>query len=256
MLANSRRYLVIIVLLLAGVGLTWGQRWSSAANLPPEPPAEAQESQTSGTAATYHTYFVDVEGWYRITPYETVVRSPYDLTAESTEAMAQALPATLGDWQQIGEDEYVGDDPAVVFYLKQPTVAMQRIYQDASGQTVTLALIGNRGEDSFLLFSHTPETCYPGKLWQVIESRRESALLDDQPMHAQYLLTEHAPSGEKLMVLFWYLWDDPQRDSEEGVLSMRVNLFLPPGKSEEEVLEQAWDFVRELFPATVPWERF
>ena len=58
------------------------------------------------------------------------------------------------------------------------------------------------------------------------------------------------------MVLYWYLWADPQRDSENGVLSVRVNLFIPPDQTEEEVLTRAWDFVRVLFPVTVPWERF
>jgi len=255
MQSNTRRYFLIIALLLAGLVATLSQRWSSAAKvtagLPTPLPAEAVDQP----AAT-HTYFVDVEGWYRITPYETAVRSPCDLAAETTEAMAQALPRTLGEWRQVGEDQFIGDDPAVVFYLKHPTVALQRTYEDASGQRLTLALIGNRGEDSFLLFSHTPETCYPGRLWNVVESRQESALLDERPMYAQYLLTEHAPSGDRLMVLFWYLWDDPRRDSQEGVLSMRVNLFLAPDQTEAEALERAWDFVRTLFPATVPWERF
>jgi hypothetical protein len=90
----------------------------------------------------------------------------------------------------------------------------------------------------------------------VIETRRESAPLDDGTMYAQYLLTEHAESKERLMVLFWYLWDNPRRDSKEGVLSIRVNLFIPQGDSEAEALDRAWDFVRELFPATIPWERF
>ena len=185
-----------------------------------------------------------------------MVQSPYDLTPDSTEALAQTLPAVLGEWKQIGPDDYIGDDPAVVFYLKHPTIALQRKYQDPAGLTLTLAILGNRGQDSFLLFSHTPETCYPGRLWQVVESRLESTSLDECQMHVQYLLTEHAPSGEKLMVLYWYLWDNPQRDSELGVLSMRVNLFVPPGHSEEEILARAWDFVRELFSNTVPWERF
>jgi hypothetical protein len=75
-------------------------------------------------------------------------------------------------------------------------------------------------------------------------------------MYAQYLLTRHVQTGEQLMVLFWYLWDDPQRDSRDGVLSMRVNVFLLPGQTEEAVLAKAWGFVRLLFPSTVPWERF
>jgi len=255
MQSDTRRYLLIIALLLGGLALSLNQRWNAAARVTAGLPTPAAEAGTDQPGPAY-TYFVDVEGWYRITPYETAVRSPYDLTAQTTEAMAQTLPRTLGKWRQVGEDQFIGDDPAVVFYLKHPTVALQRTYEDPSGQRLTLALIGNRGEDSFLLFSHTPETCYPGRLWNVVENRRESALLDEQPIYAQYLLTEHAPTGNRLMVLFWYLWDDPQRDSQEGVLSMRVNLFLAPDQTEEEALERAWDFVRTLFPATVPWERF
>ncbi len=256
MLASTRRYLLIIVLLLIAVGLTWGQRLSQAARLPSAPPLSAAEGQAETPGAVY---FVDVEGWYRITPYETAVRSPYDLTADTTEGMAAALPATVGRWQQVGADEFIGDDPSVVFYLKHPTVALERTYRDPSGQLLTLAIVGNKGEDSFLLFSHTPQTCYPGRLWNVAASRLESAPLSDgggRPMYVQYLLTQHAQTGQKLLVLYWYLWSSPQRDSREGVLSMRVNLLVPPDQSEEAILARAWDFIRALFPTTVPWERF
>jgi hypothetical protein len=260
MFSNTRRFALIIALLLAGIGITWGQRWASATRLSEEPllrPADAgQAAAQEGQLETEHIYFLDVEGWYRITPFETVVRSRYDFGGDTTEAIALAIPPTLGEWKQVGPDQYIADDPGVILYLKQPTVALERAYQDSQGQSLNLTIIGNKGDDSFLLFSHTPETCYPGRLWQVVESRQESALLDDHLMHAQYLLTQHAETGERLMVLFWYLWDDPQRKSEEGVLSLRVNLFVPPDQSEEAVLARAWDFVRELFPSTIPWERF
>ena len=239
-------------MLLIAVVLTWSQRWISAAN----PVAEPGVGEPADAPVLPYTYFVDVEGWYRITPYETVIRSAYDLSAGSSEAMAAALPVAVGDWHQVGSDEYVADDPDVVFYLGHPTVALQRTYEDGSGRRLTLVLLGNRGKDSFLLFSHTPETCYPGRLWQELASRRESALLDDRPMSAQYLLSRQAQTGEKLAVLYWYLWNTPRRDPEDGVLSMRVNLFVPPGQSEETVLAWGWDFIRSLFPQTVPWERF
>ena len=260
MLSSTRRFVLIIALLLIGVALTWGQRLSSAARLPdalPVPTAVSASDAVPGTATPPdHIYFLDVEGWYRITPYETVVQSNYDLSGESTGAIAAAIPSEIGIWSQVGPDRDVGDDPAVVFYLNHPTVALERAYRDPSGQELTLTIIGNKGEDSYLLFSHTPETCYPGRLWQVVENRRESAMIGGQPMHAQYLLTEHSETGQRLMVLFWYLWDDPQRDSEDGVLSVRVNLFVAPGESEEIALNRAWEFVRLLFPSTVAWDRF
>lgn len=217
-------------------------------------PASLEESQI-GPLPEF-TYFVDVEGWYRITPFEVVVRSPFDFTGKTSEDLARALPSRVGQWQQAGPDHYFADDPAIVFYLKHPTVAFQRIYEDDSGTQLTLSIVGNRGDDSFLLFSHTPETCYPGQLFQVVENRRESALLDDRPMYAQYLLTRHAKTGSELMVLYWYQWDNPRRDSREGVLSVRVNLFLGPDQTEQVALKRAWDFVRTLFPVTIPWERF
>jgi hypothetical protein len=267
----ARRYLVIIALLLIGVGLTWQQHWSSARNasiaVPTGQTASPLRGETEGETAGYgsapgdpplpqHVYFVDVEGWYRITPYERAVSSAYDLTGDTTEAIATALPTTIAEWHQVGPDRHVADDPSVVFYLKNPTVALERTYEDRTGLDVTLTLIGNKGEDSYLLFSHTPETCYPGRLWQVVEQRQESAVIDNQTMYAQYLLTQHAETGRKLMVLYWYLWDNSERDSREGVLSMRVNLFIPPDQTEEAALARAWDLIRGLFPTTVPWQRF
>jgi len=261
MLPSTRRYLLIITLLLASTGVVWGQRWTSTSGLSQRLQVQTDQEDAQGTehpgqSVPPHVYFVDVEGWYRITPYETVVRSHFDLSGDTSEAVAAAIPSTVGEWQQVGSDSYIADDPGVVYYLKHPTVAFERVYQDPERQNLTLTIIGNKGEDSFLLFSHTPETCYPGRLWQVVENRRESALLDTQPMIAQYLLTQHAETGDKLMVLFWYLWDDPRRDSRDGVLSIRVSLVLPAGHSEEEVLGRAWDFVREIFPSTMPWDRF
>lgn len=255
MRADTRRYLVIIALLVAGTAVSWGQRWAAGSG-GPVPAGPAEGTPPPGTSAPWYTYFVDVEGWYRITPYEAAVSSRYDLTGGNTEAIAAALPATMGDWQQVGDDEYIGDDPAVVTYLNHPTVALQRTYQGPGGQRLVLAVVGNEGEDSFLLFSHTPETCYPGRLWRMLENRQESITIGEQPVHARYLRMEHQETGERLLVLFWYLWDNPQRDSRDGVLSMRLNLFVAPGESEETTLERGWAFFRQLFPDALPWERF
>lgn len=271
MFRSALRYLVIFALLLVALGLAWQQqrglaKWFSGA-VPTSPVNSSSAAEAAGSRDVGmldmggrpelpYLYFVDVEGWYRITPHERVVRSAYDLTGDSTESLGAALPTTLGDWQQVGSDRYLAEDPAVIYYLKHPTVALERTYQDRHGQDLSLTLLGNVGEDSFLLFSHTPETCYPGRLWEVVDQRQASAMVDEQSIFAQYLLTQHAETGEKLMVLYWYLWEDPERNSQEGVLSMRVNLFAAPDQTEDAALSRAWAFIRELFPATVPWERY
>ncbi|MGD8518370.1 MAG: hypothetical protein PVG54_15500, partial [Anaerolineae bacterium] len=115
MLSHSRRYLLIIGVLSAAIGLTWAQRWTAAANMPDEAVQAAGTPLGTADVTQAQTYFVDVEGWYRITPYETVVRSPLDLTGGTSEEVARSLPATLGDWQQMGQDQYIADDPAVVY---------------------------------------------------------------------------------------------------------------------------------------------
>jgi hypothetical protein len=249
------------------VGVALVQRWLLAAEPPAGVPASGTPSlalspgQGEGpspepTGPAGYTYFVDVDGWYRITPYETVVRSPFDFTSLTGEELADALPAAVGRWQQAGPNVDLRQDPGVISYLGHPTVALSQSYQDAAGHYLSLSILGNLGDDSFLLFSHTPETCMPGQLWNVVEKRRESAVIDDRPIYAQYLLTRHAQTGEQQMALYWYLWDNPDRDSKKGVLSMRVYSYLGEGETPDDALARAWDFVRALFPATIPWSRF
>jgi hypothetical protein len=262
-LSASRRYFLVLALLGVGAAGVLAQHWLLA----PKPPAVAPAApgtppqspplrQGGGDSPELgFAYFLDVDGWYRITPYETAVRSPLDFTSLTGEALAEALPETAGNWRRLGPVDF-RRDRAVLYYLGQPTVALSQQYQDEAGHVLSLVILGNVGEESFLLFSHTPETCLPGKLWSIAEKRRESAVLDDRPMYAEYLLTQHALNGQQQMVLYWYLWDNPGRDLERGVLSMRVHLYIGDGETPDDALARAWDFVRALFPATVPWSRF
>lgn len=257
MLSGTRRYLVIIVLLGAGLVLVWAQGGMGTGGGPSGPSlTETGDPEAAEEPALEYTYFFDVEGWYRITPYEAAVRSAYDLTGDTTEAMAAGIPATLGGWRRVGADEDISDDPGVVAYLKEPTVALQRTYQDAAGHRLVLAIVGNEGADSFLLFSHTPETCYPGRLWRELDREQQSTLISGLPVHVNYLFMEQMESGERLVVMYWYLWDNAQRDARQGVLSMRLNLFVAPGEGAEAALARGWDFLRLLFPTVVTWERF
>ena len=250
MLPASRRALLIAVPLLIATALVWAPELGLGRT------AAGPGSLPAGGPELPFLYFLDVEGWYRITPYETVVRSPYDLGAGSSDEMARRLPDAVGDWRRVGRDRDESQDPAVVDLLKRPSLALSRVYRDSSGALLTLTLVGHSGDESFLLFVHTPDLCYPFSQWQVLDKRRDSAPLDDRPMWAQYLLVRHQQTGQRLAVLYFYLWTGPQRDPRDGVLSLRVNLTIPPGASESAARARAWDFVRALFPSTVPWDRF
>jgi hypothetical protein len=256
MLSPARRYLLVILLLVVGVGAALALRFLPRRAVTAEAVSTPPAGAPAASAAPLRTYFVDVEGWYRITPFEAAVRSPYDLSGGTNETIGAALPASIGDWTSSGRDFDLRKDAGVQKFLADPPVAMQRDYSDASGQRLAFVIIGNKGDDSYLLFSHTPEICYPSSQWKVLVNEQASANLDTRPMYAHYLLTEYKASGQQMASLYWYLWTAPERDSKEGVLSMRVNVYLLKDQSAEEAAQRAWDFVRLLFPSTLNWKRF
>ena len=168
------------------MGIALSQRLDSASSLGTASPSTSDGGDSS-RGALEHIYFVDVEGWYSITPFEVAVRNQCDLAARSNEEMTAALPTELGERRQATKDVDLTDDPAVAAFSSDPKVARRRSYQDRAGHTLTLVLIGNEGAESFALFSQTPEICQPGGLWELGENRRDSAPLGERPMYARYL---------------------------------------------------------------------
>lgn len=230
------RYWVAVIMLLAAILASQLIGWRQV------PPLQVQDA----AASPGHTYFADVEGWYRITPHEAAVVSPYDLTLE---ALPAALPMRLGPWQ--GEDRPIG--PEIVEWFDAPVVALQRAYTDERGRLVWVAIFGHRGPASFRLFEHTPASCYPLSGWSLSAQALEAVRLGKGTMYAQ---RSYARSGDdELVVLYWYLWDNPRRDPRDGVLSIRVSA--PVAGSREETLRLLKeDFIPRLFTAVIPWHRF
>jgi hypothetical protein len=55
------------------------------------------------------------------------------------------------------------------------------------------------------------------------------------------------------VVLYWYLWTDPERVPDSGILS--VTLHTNVGESDQQALDSLKEFFRLLFPAVMPWRR-
>jgi hypothetical protein len=55
------------------------------------------------------------------------------------------------------------------------------------------------------------------------------------------------------VVLYWYLWTDPERVPDSGILS--VTLHTNVNESDEQALDALKEFFRLLFPAVMPWRR-
>ncbi len=231
--------LVIVILLLAvvGVGPVVYSTWREGQSVPPP-------GAPSVTEALPYTYIVDVEGWYRITPNERAVASAYDLSWDHL----AALPLIIGEWQ--GSDVPVG--PEIVGWFDTPDVSVRRLYVDAQGRQVWLSFFGSRGRKSYALFEHTPATSYPAAGWTLLDNSVEAVAVRRGQVNVQKAVLEK--DGERRVVLYWYLWSDPRRDPEKGVLTVRLHAVT--SGNESETLAVAASFLRLLFPESLPWQRF
>ncbi len=236
-IAMRRRGLLAIsaaaIALVAVSSVWWRQREST---LEPAPPQS-------------HVVFADIEGWYRQTPHEVALRTPFDLTLDGLPA---SLPLEIGPW--IGEER--SHDPAVDEWFRNPELSIERTYRRFDGEIVWLSAFGSRGTKSYHLFEHTPETCYPLGGWNIGHFEPRAFPLNGRstPLTANYGEAENE-HGQKLVFVYLYLWRDPGRDPETGVISLRL---ASPVRDSIEATRAALgeDFMMRIFPSTHGWSRF
>jgi EpsI family protein len=207
----------------------------------PLPAPAAPEQAVLGTP-----YLVDVEGWYQITPQERAVTSRYDLRLS---ALPGSLPMQIGEWQ----GATLPPSPDIDKWFANPPVAIERQYADNGGDIVWLALFGSAGSNSYHLFEHTPQSCYPGTGWNILRQDVDRIPVGEAAIYAQRGVAVKA--GQKLVVLYWYIWDNFERDAERGVLSFR--LTAPVLKDEDSTLRMMKErFLSRIFTRVLDWRRF
>lgn len=213
-------------------------RTRDATPAPPPPPAGG------------HVVFADTAGWYGRTPAEVALRSTVDW---SLGALPAALPLVLGPWA--GEDR--AEDPAVDIWLRDPEVSIARTYRRADGALVWLTAFGSRGEHSYHLFEHTPETCYPLGGWAIesFDARAVRLPRGLRPLSVNFGTARKDGAKGALVFLYLYLWDHPGRDPGRGVVSLRLAAPVR-GTADETIAHLTDDFLPRLFPATLAWRRF
>jgi len=245
-LRNSARYLVVVALLAVSLGawllVSGGLASSPLAGLG----GPSEGNGLEGSEAT-EVVIVDVEGWYRRTQYERALATAIDFTLR--EDLFAGIPRELDGWRAEQGDSPMGG--SVDEWYDNPEVATTRQYTGADGNSLYFSIIGSRGGKSFHLFEHTALTCYPGSGWTILDVGLETVEIGDSSVSLQRVITER--SGQKRIVLYWYLWTDPDRDPENGILS--VTLHADVGESEEGALESMKEFFRLLFPAVMRWRR-
>jgi hypothetical protein len=244
---NSGRYLAVLALLGAALG-TWLLVSRGLASSPAaDGGGTGQEASAEGAGEATQVVIVDVEGWYRRTQYERALATAVDFTLRQD--LFAGLPRELGSWRAEGGDLAMGE--TVDEWYDNPEVAATREYTDDQGNSLFLSIIGSRGGKSFHLFEHTALTCYPGSGWRIADVGLEGIEIGDSSVSVQRVSTE---KGEvRRVILYWYLWTDPERSPDNGILS--VTLHADVTDSEEQTLESLKGFFRLLFPAVMPWRR-
>ena len=247
MLRDSARYLILILLLVGALGswlLISGGLFSSPAA------TGAQPTEVGGGAPSdaSEVVIVDVEGWYRRTPYERALATAVDFTLR--EDLFEGIPKELGPWRAQGGDSPMGS--AVDQWYDNPEVAITRGYQNDQGETLFFSIMGSRGGKSFHLFEHTALTCYPGSGWRILDVGLESIGIGDSSVNVQRVVTDK--DQLRRVVLYWYLWTNPERTPDDGILS--ITLHANVEESDEQTLASLEEFFRLLFPAVMPWRRF
>jgi hypothetical protein len=209
-------------------------------------PASTTSVSTATDGEVAQVYFVDTEGWYRITDHERAVTSPHALRLDS---LPDSLPMNLGPWQ--GKPLPLG--PEIDEWFDNPEVALQREYRNRDGDLVWLSVFGSRGPKSFRLFEHTPATCYPLSGWRMTREDVDTIRIGDGTIHAQRGFAKNG--SHELIVLYLYLWDNPGRDPANGVMSIRISApILSNETATLRLLKQ--DFLPYLFTDVIPWHRF
>jgi EpsI family protein len=244
---DSARYLIVLALLVATLG-AWLVITRGLASSPVTTVAEPAEAAEVTPSDATNVVIVDVEGWYRRTPYERALATAIDFTLR--EDLFDGVPGELGHWRSPGVDSPMGGQ--VDQWYDHPEIAVTRQYRDDDGDSLFFSIIGSRGGKSFHLFEHTALTCYPGSGWRIADVGLESIDLDDSSVSVQRVIAEK--DQLRRVILYWYLWTDPERDPESGILSLTLHANV--AGSDEDTLESLKGFFRLLFPAVMPWRRF
>ena len=234
---DNRRSIALLGLLLIVGSATLLITYARPIPAPPTPLAQ------SSTPPMY-TYLIDVAGWYEITPNESAVASPFDLSIEGL----TALPPQIGQWEGAPYDY----GTAVNEWFENPDLALSSIYRDARGHQVWFSTFGSRGRKSYFLFEHTPITSYPAAGWTVIESGVTPITIGEKRIYTQKALLTIA--NERRVVFYWYLWSSFDRDPEKGIITVR--LHVPVTSTDQDAVDAGVDFIRALFPQVVTWRRF
>ncbi|MCD6518801.1 MAG: exosortase-associated EpsI family protein, partial [Anaerolineae bacterium] len=222
----------LIACLILGAGIIAAQSFRPST---PNPSPFTEQFQLN-------VFYIDTAGWYRITPEETALLSYYDLRTSSL----SSLPLQIGPWQ--GKE--LSSTPEIERWFRHPELVIRRRYTSGK-ETIWLTIIGSCGAKSFHLFEHTPHSCYPSAGWTTIQD--DSLRIPLQKGSLPVRRGIFAREEERFLVYYWYQWDTPSRDPEQGITSWRLATECQNLSSAETRLKS---FIQLFYKEAIPWHRF
>jgi hypothetical protein len=216
---DQRRYLLVIVVLMAAVGATL---------------LISQRNRLGVQAGNGYEFVADIDNWQR-TDRERAVKSPYNFGLSGD---LNQIPLKLGDWDGLD----VPQTNLEVFILLEPEQYVQRMYRLADGRYVWLSLIGSHKSKSF----HSPQICYDTDGWQT-EANSELIALDQGEIYASRLVARKQLEGggnAEHVILYFYLWPSYARNPQDGTVLVKVTAPIYGTVEDTLALEKA--FFRQL----------
>jgi len=175
-------------------------------------------------------FVADIDDW-QATDRQRTVQARYDFRLGPH---LHQIPLQIRDWR--GTD--IPQTNLEVFILLEPEEYVYRQYALPDGRFVWLSLIGSRKSKSF----HPPQICYAADGWQTSMSSEPIPLAKGE-LYA--LMLEATKSGNRHLVLYFFLWPDARRDIQAGEVMFKVTS--PLWGTKEETLELQKSFIREFF---------
>lgn len=223
---DQGRYLLVVLLLVAAVGVTLVI-------------SQRNRLGSSTAADGGYAFVADIDNWQR-TERERAVTSPYDfnLTGDLTR-----VPLQLGDWAGVD----VPQTNLEVAILLEPEQYVFRLYRHPNGSSLWLSLIGSRKSKSF----HSPQICYNTSGWQT-DASSEAVPLAQGEVYALRLLARKSFGDSALaehLVLHFYLWPSYARNLQDGTVLVKVTA--PVSDDSAQALVAAKEFVGLLFTSAL-----
>lgn len=137
------------------------------------------------------------------------------------------IPLKLGGWR--GREETTQDKN--ILYL--------RYYRNIKNNNVLyLSIVNGQKQSKF----HTPEVCYLGVGWKLLERSIKNSNVKGYSFPVRYAIAEKG--GFKHLILYWYIWSNSKRDIRTGMTMFRISVRV--NGTIEQAEKSALDFIEKL----------